>query len=417
MEEIESRRDKLRNLIDLENELYKNEIKGMEETPDQVRERMFKRVQELKAQKESARKADVEQKLERRFREGADELRKVESEIGELKNMHFRNVQMMEKQELMEQQYQEDMIYAELWKRDIQRKEQREKEEIEERKRRVEERNNVLGWQKETNHARKQDEQSQQENEKNMLRDQWKIEAERLKQQEAMQLEMNKQLNKELFDHNIAQRSIKDEVQRREKIADKIMIDQNVNKEQMLDHLEREAKERQKRETRDFLLNFKNRTNEYHTQEAELERLIKEEMDKQYKRREDQWKKEEDARIKLMYDVYGSMEKDIQLKKDVKQAETVQKEVEKDQVTQDILRLEEELRRKKEEELRNNKQHQSVIVNQMENKRETEKRKLQDQMAQEKADILANLEYMKKVREEKEKGKRMLEELRRQRPY
>ena len=105
MEEIENRRQKLRILLDSENEQYKQEIKGLEETPEQVRERMYNRVQELKAQKEDQRKRDVEQKLERRFREGADELRKVESEINELKNMHFRNVQMMEKQELMEQQY------------------------------------------------------------------------------------------------------------------------------------------------------------------------------------------------------------------------------------------------------------------------------------------------------------------------
>ena len=46
----------------------------------------------------------------------------------------------------------------------------------------------------------------------------------------------------------------------------------------------------------------------------------------------------------------------------------------------------------------------------MEDKRETEKRKLQEQMAKEKSDILANIEYMKKVQEEKEKGKRMVSE-------
>jgi len=41
------------------------------------------------------------------------------------------------------------------------------------------------------------------------------------------------------------------------------------------------------------LLNFKNRTNELHTQEAELERLIHEEMEKQYRKQQEQWKKEE----------------------------------------------------------------------------------------------------------------------------
>jgi len=38
----------------------------------------------------------------------------------------------------------------------------------------------------------------------------------------------------------------------------------------MLDQLERDAKERARKETREFLLNFKNRTNELNTYEAEL---------------------------------------------------------------------------------------------------------------------------------------------------
>ncbi len=37
-----------------------------------------------------------------------------------------------------------------------------------------------------------------------------------------------------------------------------------------------------------------------------------------------------------------------------------------------------------------------------------EKRKLQDKMAQERADILAHQDYMRRVAEEKEKGKRMV---------
>lgn len=53
------------------------------------------------------------------------------------------------------------------------------------------------------------------------------------------------------------------------------------------------SQERQKKETRDFLLNFKNRTNELNNDEAELNRLIAEENDKQWKKRMDVWQKEE----------------------------------------------------------------------------------------------------------------------------
>ena len=44
----------------------------------------------------------------------------------------------------------------------------------------------------------------------------------------------------------------------------------------------------------------------------------------------------------------------------------------------------------------------------MENKKNTQKRELEEQMAKEIKDIEDNIAYLKKVREEKEKGKRMV---------
>jgi len=250
-----------------------------------------------------------------------------------------------------------------------------------------------------------------------MLKHNWKLEEKRQKELEERTFEMNKQLNQELFDHNIAQRAIKDSTTNAEKRADKQMVDNIVEREKMLDHLEREYKERQKKETRDFLLNFKNRTNEYNTQEAELQRLINEEMEKQHQRQKAVWDKEEAARIKLMHEVYDSRATDINRKQQFTVEEKVRKEVEKDVVTKDILDYEEELRRKKEEEWKFNKTHQATIVDQMANKKDIERRKIQEKMEQEKAEILAQQEYMRKVQEKKEKGKRMLEDLRRQRPF
>lgn len=51
--------------------------------------------------------------------------------------------------------------------------------------------------------------------------------------------------------------------------------------------------ERQKKETRDFLLNFKNRANELNNDENELNRLIEEENERQWKKRMEVWQREE----------------------------------------------------------------------------------------------------------------------------
>ncbi len=61
------------------------------------------------------------------------------------------------------------MIYAELWKRDMMRKEQKEREEIEEKKKKNVERNQVLGWQKNANERTREEEQARIEAEKQML--------------------------------------------------------------------------------------------------------------------------------------------------------------------------------------------------------------------------------------------------------
>jgi len=190
-----------------------------------------------------------------------------------------------------------------------------------------------------------------------------------------------------------------------------------MQREQMLDQLDKESRERQKQETKEFLLNFKNRSNEYHTQENELERLVQEEDQRQWQKRMDIWKKEEEGKIKLMHQVYDARAKDVYHKKDMKVAETKQKEVEKQVVTKDILDYEEEIRRKKEDESNTNKRHQTDILGQISKKQDSQQRKVQEKMEQERAAKLAELEYMKKIQDEKEKGRKMLDELRKQRPF
>lgn len=77
----------------------------MQETPEQTRERMAKRVKELKEEKERRRQEDVSQRLDRRFEQNADELRKVDKDLKELKLAYERNIQLVEKQGNLQNQY------------------------------------------------------------------------------------------------------------------------------------------------------------------------------------------------------------------------------------------------------------------------------------------------------------------------
>lgn len=48
---------------------------------------------------------EVNAKLDKRFIQNADELRKVDQELKELKTAYERNIQMVEKQNLLQDQY------------------------------------------------------------------------------------------------------------------------------------------------------------------------------------------------------------------------------------------------------------------------------------------------------------------------
>jgi hypothetical protein len=106
LRKVEERRARLANLLDEEHNQYKAEMMSTQETPEQVRQRMMERVKTLKEEREKKRSAEVSEKLERNFKQNADELRKVDQEFKELKAVYERNIQIMEKQKMLEDQYQ-----------------------------------------------------------------------------------------------------------------------------------------------------------------------------------------------------------------------------------------------------------------------------------------------------------------------
>lgn len=128
----------------------------------------------------------------------------------------------------------------------------------------------------------------------------------------------NRQLNKDLINHNMEEKKMKEVEHVKEKYQDKDWIQSVISREKALDKLEEEIrvillelkelflsnfKERQKKETRDFLLNFKNRTNELNNDENELNRLIGEEDERQWKKRMDVWQREEVLKKKNILEI------------------------------------------------------------------------------------------------------------------
>lgn len=236
------RRTKIKALYDREEAQFGQEMKGLRLTPEQVKQGMLTRVQELKQHRETARLKEVEEKLDRRFKDQADELRLVDSKIKEMKTKHEQDIQMLEKHRKMEEQYSEEMIYAELWRRDMDQKRKMEEIKVQEAIKKNNDRNLILAEQIRDIDRKRQTDDFMKHDERGMLKQQWSEELNRQREQHLEEIRINKQLNHDIHLHNVEQKRIKKIEDDSIKDQDKKMINDVVYKEKMLDQLEMERK-------------------------------------------------------------------------------------------------------------------------------------------------------------------------------
>ena len=124
---------RLYNLLQSEENQYKQEIDESQETPEDIRNKMLAKLQILKEEKERERLEEVKKREERRFYESADELRKCDSEAFAMECYLEQENQMLEKLTKLEREKMEEHIYVKLYEYDIRRKEERERQEKEQK--------------------------------------------------------------------------------------------------------------------------------------------------------------------------------------------------------------------------------------------------------------------------------------------
>ena len=72
---------RLKALLDAEDRIYEEEFMANLETPEQVREKMALRLNELKQKREEERVVEVNRRLEQRFKDTTDDLRKEQGKF------------------------------------------------------------------------------------------------------------------------------------------------------------------------------------------------------------------------------------------------------------------------------------------------------------------------------------------------
>ncbi|EGR30934.1 hypothetical protein IMG5_121000 [Ichthyophthirius multifiliis] len=185
------RRLKLSMKLKEEHENYKNMIIQAIDNNHNIKKSMFEKVALLKHEKEMERSKFVQEKKEQQFIRNTDELRQIESKIKEIQTYQEQNIQMLEKQNLMEQKYQEEMIFAELNKIELRKKEKDQKKSYQD---------NKLQIKKERKKQIEEKVLIQKENES--LNNEWNIQKEKDQQLKQQKNEFNKQLNQSIKFNN-----------------------------------------------------------------------------------------------------------------------------------------------------------------------------------------------------------------------
>eukprot|EP01022_Parablepharisma_sp_SALTPOND_P013155 TRINITY_DN1738_c0_g1_i1.p4 TRINITY_DN1738_c0_g1~~TRINITY_DN1738_c0_g1_i1.p4 ORF type:complete len:400 (+),score=87.93 TRINITY_DN1738_c0_g1_i1:9799-10998(+) len=312
---LELRRQKLVELLSREEQQYEQEFFANLETPEQVREKMAKRLHELKSKREQMRREEVQRKLDARFRQSADELRQLDTHFIAASTKIDQEQQMLEKIKKQELETQEEILYAKLCEADILQKEQREIEEREAKKKQLEEMMKVLNWQKETREVQKVVETRKDREEKEMLRTQWKNEDERAKALEAEKLRQMRELNNELIKHNALEKELKEKMLTMEKEQDKNMIKEIIETNKKQAELEYEMRLKRIAEAKETLRTIDNRAENQRQEELLIERLAEEEKRNQIAREDEKFMKEQEARIALLKEVYDERARAIETKR------------------------------------------------------------------------------------------------------
>ena len=414
---LDMRRKKLSDLLQSEEKQYINEIIMNQETPEQVRHKMEQKLIALKTQRETERQELVKKLQEKRFMDSADELRKNEAEAFAVSCYLEQENQMLDKMKKREKEKKEEEAYVKLNQYDNLKKIEKEKLDLIAKKEKERQTYDFLKWQREQQEAALKKANELNEIEKARLQEQWRRDEESEENDKQQKLLMNKQVYRDIEEFNR-----KEEIERKkksdyEKIKDKELVDSIVEKEKALDNLDKLEKERkikefyQNKKYLEYIMNQKKEA------EAWMDKIAQDEADRDYKKKQEQWMKEEAKRIELLKQVYKEREKSVMFKKNLREEEKKQIAKERDILDNEILQYNKKIAELNREAAQRRKEHQNELLYQISEKENQKLKELQDKRYEERAAQLWEMEYQKKINQQREIHLKKLAEIKNRNNY
>lgn len=408
---LETRRQNLKKLITIEENMFEKELKSIQKTPDQVVEEMRQKVGRLKEENEKGRMEEVKILRTMQLKNNEESLKMMSKKASEVRTQIEREFQVRERRDIIGQLNEEEQVFAHLSKLQIRDKILEERKMKEEKMEKVKTQNEILRKQLEDIKELKKKELGDLEMENQNFRDVCRRLVVDEKQKLEKQRELNRKLAGEVRVFNEFQKIEKDEKTKQQNETDKILLEAQLERERMLGILEEVQKEKYKKETREFLKQIKARTDEVKLNQQLVDQLINEEIELQWKKRQEVWEREEKARVKLLRAVYAQRFENIEEKKQRKRDELREMEREKfeaEKVLEDFKKSEKQGFL---DELAKMSMFRNSITDQIQKKFQLDQRDKFKEIEEERKRHLQELEYAQAVEEEMKKGQMLIEEI------
>ncbi|XP_035523310.1 cilia- and flagella-associated protein 53 [Morone saxatilis] len=349
---IQERRDRLRVLLEEEEQQLLQEMEERTETSVERQAKMRERAKALRERRERDRQQLVSDRLEQLFREQCEELRTVQMRRQEQQVCAERAAQVSGRQERLQLQQREDETFDRLWEADRRAKEQREAERVQRKQQSDRQQLDFIRTQIDTAEQQRQQQRQLRQEEATLM----------LQQQEMQRLQLQREQQQKLRDQRTRRRQLDQGLRMKMKRLareqqDELQLDVNILQQLLQQETEEKQEAAQRKaelreEQRRYRQYLSEELQKQRREEEETEQLVEEKLKEVWSKREEQSRLQRDARNRLMKEVMEARSLQIQLKLDKNKQKQEALFAERDELN----RLTEEMKLTEEEEKRRQKQ-------------------------------------------------------------
>jgi len=332
--QLEERRERLRTLLAKEEAQYMQEAVSSKETLAQRIGAMRQKAKRIREEKESEHARLVQEKYDQRFRRDCAELRELQSkELDfELGNEHL--WQMQEKFDRKKDQKAEEEFWTKLWYDDIAKKQDREDRDTQQAKAKSDSMAKII---REQMQAAEQERSLQKSKRKEYSDAAW---AQFRAQKDEKIAEYQEKLRKQEEQRNVLDKVLttKQKIHQRKADEERALEEKLAEETQHAttsDELERRQRKFELRdENQRYRAYLEQRKIDEQRQQAELDRVVQSELDKQNAKRAEKARAEQEKRAKLLREVIQGREEQLAIKNERKAQNASDYQWQKDNIKQ-----------------------------------------------------------------------------------